>query len=196
MQSLRGISKAFLDWVQLRGSVTGITLLHHVHDGGLTLKYRCAISEIMEGLVMVDVRKLKQGVLPEQSCVCLHVTCVLHALHNSLHWSLQSSLYLAVFKGSMSLMFDAVGGWLVQTLCPVPIRSGLPVRFCVLAAAGREKLGAHELLVSIVLGVASYLPAALMADLLKDSRCVQLQGLECVWQEEILHIEHLTSGFW
>eukprot|EP00971_Amphidinium_carterae_P115358 2284766-Amphidinium_carterae.1 len=139
MVSLAGIVKAFLGWLVIRGSVTGITLLHQVHDGGMIEKYRRAVCHVMESHVMEDVRKLQQGVVPEQSCLSLHVTCVLHALHNSLHWSFQTSfpnsaeilqnLFIGVkvfnFKGSMAVMFDAVGGWLVQTLCPVPV-SQLP----------------------------------------------------------------------
>eukprot|EP00971_Amphidinium_carterae_P305333 6067516-Amphidinium_carterae.1 len=111
MVSLAGIAKAFLDWLVIRGSVTGITLLHQVHDGGMTQKYRRAVCHVMKSHVMEDVRKLQQGVVPAQSCLSLHVTCVLHALHNSLHWSFQTSF--------------PIGGWLVETLCPAPV-SQLP----------------------------------------------------------------------
>eukprot|EP00971_Amphidinium_carterae_P122260 2420810-Amphidinium_carterae.1 len=85
MVSLAAISKAFLDWLEVRGSVTGITVLHQVHDGGMTQKYRRAVCQVMERHVKEDVRKLEAGVVVEESFLCVHVTCVLHALHNSLH---------------------------------------------------------------------------------------------------------------
>eukprot|EP00971_Amphidinium_carterae_P134920 2673479-Amphidinium_carterae.1 len=64
-------------------------------------------------------------------------------------------------------------------------------------SCGGEKLGSQELLVTVLLSLASYIPEALMSELLKDSRlCVQLQCLEVLFQEEVAYVDNLSSGLW
>eukprot|EP00971_Amphidinium_carterae_P129713 2569300-Amphidinium_carterae.3 len=54
---------------------------------------------------------------------------------------------------------------------------------------GGEKLAEQELLVSVVLSLASYVPEASRAELLKDRQvCVQLESLECLFQEEAVGV--------
>eukprot|EP00971_Amphidinium_carterae_P352222 6492494-Amphidinium_carterae.2 len=84
--------------------------------------------------------------------------------------------------------------------------TGFPSAFSYLRArgllsdwdsCGADKLGPAELLVTVVLCLASYVFEALMSELLKDSRvCVQLQSLEALFQEEAAYLDNLSSGFW
>eukprot|EP00971_Amphidinium_carterae_P179918 3568876-Amphidinium_carterae.1 len=64
-------------------------------------------------------------------------------------------------------------------------------------AVGGDKLGAVELLASVVLCLSSYVPECLMSELLRDSRvCLQLDSLEALFREEVAYLDNLSAGFW
>eukprot|EP00971_Amphidinium_carterae_P171120 3391372-Amphidinium_carterae.2 len=93
MPALASIGYQFIEAFKLRGSVTGVTFFHQVHDRAMSLKCRCAMASMLEGFVLSDLRKVDKedaGVVPEMRVCCLECGCALHDLHNSLKWAYQS----------------------------------------------------------------------------------------------------------
>eukprot|EP00971_Amphidinium_carterae_P340691 6479140-Amphidinium_carterae.2 len=131
MRALAAVSGSFIDSIHLQGSRLSVTILHQVHDRGLSGRFKSCVSSLMERHVLADPEKVIAGAVAEDLVISVEIGCSLHDLHNALKWCYQclfadaeeglQNMYIGfnTMKSGMSVVLQALGRWLLTNLLPL-----------------------------------------------------------------------------
>eukprot|EP00971_Amphidinium_carterae_P243462 4834657-Amphidinium_carterae.1 len=65
MRALAAVANSFIDEIHLQGSRLSVTIVHQVHDRGLSARFKSCVSTMLEHHVLEDPDKVNEGTVAE-----------------------------------------------------------------------------------------------------------------------------------
>ena len=134
MTALTACCQKFLSTVGAYSSPESVTIMHQIHDRGVTKRFRQAIASHHQKLALEGASSSSLVSTRHQSqLIYLDAGCALHDSHNALKWVWETlfagnedvlkSLHigLACYRSAIPSAIEVLSGWLCDHLLPLPI---------------------------------------------------------------------------
>ena len=133
MPAILACCQKFLSSVGSYASPESITVMHQIHDRGLTKKFRQAVASHHESVALSSgtSSSIVSSRHPAQ-LIYLDAGCSLHDSHNALKWVWQTlymaneevlknlHIALACYRSAVPLAIECLNAWLSANLMPLP----------------------------------------------------------------------------